>query len=176
MHYDNIELAFTGIIHDITESKQTEEQLSIFRKFAENSAQALGMRDIEGNITYANPTLARILGFDRPEDALGTNVRKYYTDKDLPKLENKILPAVVEHGYQTVEIPIRSIDGKLTPVIQSIFLLRDEQGEPLYLANVITDIADRKLAEEELEKHRDRDYDIRGELPGTVSDTVLRRR
>jgi len=150
------EPGFTGIIHDITESKQTEEQLSIFRKFAENSAQALGMEDIEGNITYANPTLARILGFDRPEDVLGTNVRKYYTDKDLPKLENEILPAVVEHGYQTLEIPLRSIDGKLTPVIQSIFLLRDEQGEPLYLANVITDIADRKLAEEELEKHRDR--------------------
>jgi PAS domain S-box-containing protein len=150
------EPGFTGIIHDITESKQTEEQLSIFRKFAENSAQAIGMGDIEGNITYANPTLARILGFDRPEDALGTNVRKYYTDKDLLKLENKILPTVVKKGYQTVELPLLSIDGKLTPVIQSIFLLRDERGEPPYLANIITDITDRKLAEEELEKHRDR--------------------
>ena len=161
--FEDQEPGFTGIIHDITESKQTEDQLSIFRKFAENSAQALGMGDIEGNITYANPTLARILGFDRPEDALGTNVRQYYTPEDLPKLEKEVLPTAIEKGYMTIEMSLVSIDGKLTPTIQSVFIIRDESGTPIHFANVITDITDRKLAEEELEKHRDRLEELVGE-------------
>ncbi len=94
--FQDQEPGFTGIIHDITENKQTEEQLSIFKDFAEYSAQALGMGDMEGNITYSNLPLARMLGFKKPKDVIGTNFREYYASEDLIKLEEEVLPTVVE--------------------------------------------------------------------------------
>jgi PAS domain S-box-containing protein len=140
---------------EIAERKQAQEQLAIFRKFAEASEQALGMADLEGHITYANPTLCRVLGAQKPEDAYGTNVADYYSKEDLPTLREKIIPAVIEQGHQTVEMPLLSADGKVTPSIQSIFLIRDDQGRPFRLANVITDITERKRAEQELARHHD---------------------
>ncbi len=153
---DGQPIGIIGVTRDISERKKAEDQLAIFKRFAEASGQALGMADIDGNITYANPTLTRILGLDNPEDALGSNVRRYYATHDLPKLETKILPTVVEKGYQTVEMPLVSIDGKTTPTIQSIFLIRDEQDKPLCLANVITDITERKHAEEDLRDNEEK--------------------
>lgn len=144
-----------GVTLEITERKRTEEEITIFRKFADASEQGLGMATLEGNITYANRTLCRFLGEQKPEDTWGKNVSLYYAEEDWPKLENEILPAIMEQGHQTVEIPLRAMDGTVTPTIQSIFLIRGEQGEPLYLANVITNITQRKRAEEELRKHRD---------------------
>lgn len=140
---------------EITERKLAEDQLVVFRKFSEASEQALGMADLEGNITYANPTLCRLLGAPRPEAICGTNVANYYLEQDLPTLQNNILPAVIEQGHQEVEMPLVSVDGKATDLIQSIFLIRDDQGNPFRIANVITDITERKRAEEELERNRD---------------------
>jgi PAS domain S-box-containing protein len=144
-----------SVVHDITERKHAEKEIAIFRKFAEASEQGLGMADLEGNITYANPTLCRFLGQQKPEDACGTNVGDYYSETDVPRLQNEILPAVLERGSQTVELPLRSIDGRFTPAIQSIFLIRGERGDPLCFANVITDITERKHVEQELREHSD---------------------
>ena len=150
-----LEQANKALQTKVAERKQTEEQLAVFRKFAEASEQALGMADLEGYINYANPTLCRVLGAQRPQDIYGTNVADYYLKQNLPTLQDEILPAVFEQGHQTVEIPLLSVDGKVTEVIQSIFLIRDDQGKPFRLANVITDIAERKRTEEELRRHRD---------------------
>jgi len=150
-----LEQANKSLQVEIAERKQAEEQLTVFRRFAEASEQALGMADLEGYITYANSTLCRILGAQKPEEIYDTNVADYYPEEDLPTLQNDILPAVVESGHQVVEMPLLSPEGKRTPSIQSIFLIRDDQGKPFRLANVITDITERKQAEEELRRHHD---------------------
>jgi PAS domain S-box-containing protein len=55
----------------------------------------------------------------------------------------------------TVEMPLVSVDGRVTPCIQAIFLIRDKNDDPLYFANIITDVSERKKAEEVLRKARD---------------------
>jgi PAS domain S-box-containing protein len=120
--------------------------MAIFRKFTEASGQGLGMADLEGHVIYANPTLCRFMGEERPDDPVGKHVRTYYAEEDLPMLETEILPAAFEKGQATVEIPLRSLKGEVTPTIQNVFLIRDDKGDPAYLANVITDITGRKRA------------------------------
>ncbi|MBN1343460.1 MAG: PAS domain S-box protein [Phycisphaerae bacterium] len=130
--------------------KRHEGQLAIFRQFAEASGQGFGMADMSGGIIYANPALCRLLGEERREDLLGTNVARYYPEKFRARLEQQIIPTVVAKRQWVGEMPLRSARGSVTPTIQSIFLITDERDRPLYLANVITDISEHKRAEEGL--------------------------
>ncbi|MHC4559896.1 MAG: PAS domain S-box protein, partial [Planctomycetota bacterium] len=147
-----IEFQSTG--RDITERKKAEEQLAIFRKFTEASGQGLGMADLEGRIVYCNEALCRVfLGEETPEDVLGKEVSLYYEPQSRKKIENEILPSILEKGKWIGELPLMSINGKVTPAIQSIFLIRNDIGEPTHFANVITDITERKKVEEELRQY-----------------------
>ena len=150
---------------------KAEAEMALFRRFTEASGQGLGMADLEGNIIYANPTLCRFMGEERPEDLIGKNVRTYYAKEELPIFENKILPAVFKDGKKTAEISLLSLKGELTHTIQNVFLIRSEKGEPVCLANVITDITDRKQAERELERHRDHLEKVVAERTGGLRRT-----
>ena len=153
--YEELEQRVRELEKQSREREQAEEQIALFRRFTETSGQGLGMADLEGRITYANPTLCRLMGEERPEDPIGKPVQSYYAEQDLPRLENEILPTVFKKNQDTAEIPILSLKGELTPTIQNVFLIRNDQGEPVCLANVLTDITDRKKAEMELQRHHD---------------------
>jgi PAS domain S-box-containing protein len=77
---------------DITEHKLAEEQLVIFKKFAEASGQGLGMSDLDGRIVYCNDALCRIFLSDDCESATEKNIQTYYCEDDKVRLQNEILP------------------------------------------------------------------------------------
>ncbi|MHC4264698.1 MAG: PAS domain S-box protein [Planctomycetota bacterium] len=140
---------------EITIRKRAEEQMDIFKRFAEASKDGLGMAELDGKITYVNTTLTKIIGEKKPDDVIGKNVRKYYEPKDLPKLEEEIIPTIIKQGHQTIEMPLLSKDGKSTPTIQSLFLIQDEKGQPFRLANVVTDITELKNIQQQLREHKE---------------------
>jgi PAS domain S-box-containing protein len=151
--------AITGVVlvfRDISERKSREASLAIFRQFAEASQDGFGMADLEGRLTYANPALCRMLGIGESAEAAGTHVSAYYREEDARELVSVIFPKVMETGHQTVELPLRSSGGTLTPTIQSIFTIRSSQGTPVCFANVITDISERIQAEEVLRESEER--------------------
>jgi PAS domain S-box-containing protein len=145
-------VAIQAILRNITDRKKAEQQLAIFKKFAEGSSLAYGFADLNGDIIYINTTLCRILGEEKPEDALGKNVEIYYPDNMKSKLLNKVLPTVKSKGGWTGEIPLQSIRGKVTSTIQNISLIYDDKGKPLYIGNIITDITERRKTEAEIQK------------------------
>ena len=136
-----LEATNKSVLDEITEHKRIAEQTAIFRKFAETSRQGFGMARLDGIITWSNAALAHILGYEIPEEVIGTRIPSYYLEDDRRVLENEILPKVVEQGMCTVEMPLVSIHGRVTPLSQAIFLIRDKDNNPLYLANVLTDIS-----------------------------------
>ncbi|MBN2376223.1 MAG: PAS domain S-box protein [Sedimentisphaerales bacterium] len=138
----------------ISETKQAQEELVIFKKFAEHTEQGFGMADLSGYLTYANPALCRLHQESDPGNSIGQHVSKFYDDQDREWLRNEVLPQVIKQGHFTAEISLRRLKGPSIPTMQSIFVIRDEQDQPICLANVITDISKLKQAEEEVKKHR----------------------
>jgi len=141
--------------HEIMDRKLAEEQLRIFQKFAEASGQGMGIADLDGDIIYTNPALSHILGDEQIEDTLGRNVEFYYPKEYRSKLKNEIFPIVFEKGQWTGELPLLSKQDVFVPCIQGIFLIRDDNGDAINLANIITNITERKRVEDQLAKHKE---------------------
>jgi len=54
-------LRTVGQLLDVTERKQAEQQLAIFKALTENAADAIAMADLEGRVAYGNPAFYRLL-------------------------------------------------------------------------------------------------------------------
>ncbi|OQW94345.1 MAG: hypothetical protein BWK79_06345 [Beggiatoa sp. IS2] len=76
----------------------------------------------------------------------------FYPDLFLERLKNEVLPIVLQKNQWFGETILRSTSGQLIPVLENIYLIRNEAGKPPYLANTITNITDRKHAEVQLEE------------------------
>jgi PAS domain S-box-containing protein len=135
---------------EVEQRRTAEVQLDIFRRFAEAATQGFAMADVDGQITYVNPFLARLFGAQQSEDVIGKHVATYYPSDYLLRREREIMPALRrgEHwqGEQRMVFP----DGLMHPTIHSVFPVHDEKGALLCTAAVITDITELKRAEEAL--------------------------
>jgi PAS domain S-box-containing protein len=162
-------IEFQSVGRDVTERKQAEEQLAIFKKFAEASTQGLGMANLDGRIVYCNDMLCyTFLGEEEPRKALGKHISCYYDEQLSKKMQEQILPLVLEVGQWTGEIPLVSVGGKVTEAIQSIFLIRNDKGEPAYFANVVTDISERKRAEASVRESEEKYRSLIAHIPDVV--------
>ncbi len=142
--------SLSGPIALAMEASRLLEEANTFRQFADASGQGLGMATLDGQIIYINPALARILGETRPADVLGRQIAQYYADDMLTRLQNEVMPAVQQRGEWLGEMAVTSAQGRVTPTLENYFMIRDEDGVPRYIADVLTDITERKQTEAEM--------------------------
>lgn len=134
--------------------RQADGQMEIFQRFLEMSGQALGMANLEGRIFFANSALCRLTGREHPEDLYELDMAVCYPPEGAKRLREEILPLVRQEGQWVGELVVVSLHGHSTPVIENVFLLRDDRGNPLCFATVMTDISERIHMEEELGNYR----------------------
>lgn len=138
------------LAQEVEERKQAEKQLAVFRKFAEASGQGFGISDLQGFIQYTNPAMCRMLGEEHPQAAIGKHFSEYTTPDYAAVIAADHVPVILREGRWMGEGVLRTRQGQLTPTENSSLLIRDDDGRPAYLATVITDIRERKAAEQTL--------------------------
>jgi len=131
-------------------SEQLLGDLAIFRQFAEASPDGFGISDFDGRIVYANPTLCRLFDEAKPEDVIGQNVSRYYSEEYMERRKHEMIPALLREGHWQGEPSVLSRQGRTIPTRQDTFLIRDEKGNPARIAVVVIDITARKQEEETL--------------------------
>ncbi|MBP7998931.1 MAG: PAS domain S-box protein [Chloroflexi bacterium] len=141
-----------GQIAIAIENTRLLEEANNFRQFAELSSQGMGFADLQAHVAYANPALIRMLGYASADEVVGHPVNLFYPEHLHPILTQQIQPTVMNGGQWTGEMTMRSVHGHLIPTYESFVLLYDQHGHPRYIADLITDMTDRKQAELDLQE------------------------
>jgi PAS domain S-box-containing protein len=129
--------------------KQTEEALRASEKkcrtMFESTQEAIVSTDSDGIIISANPAAAKIFGFQKPEELIGSHGSERYADL---KQREKLFEELIKKGFvKNYELTFKRADGTLVEILGSATLYRDEQGNIEWVEGFFSDISDRKRAE-----------------------------
>ncbi len=138
-------------IRDITERKSAEEALreseEKYRCLVENLNDIIYTIDTQGVLTYASPIIEKIIGYTAKE-VVGQHFSRFIYPDDLPGLIARF-QQVMGGEFAPYEFRIVHKSGTILYVRTSSRLLLKE-NQKLGLTGVITDITERKYAEEAL--------------------------
>ena len=140
-------------IHDMTEHtkavadlREAEEK---YRAIFENAVEGIYQTSMDGGFISANPALAKIYGYDSPDELINnfTGVGKdVYVD---PTTRSKLISHLEEKGFVSeFEAQVYRKDGSIVWTSESARLVRDEAGRPIYYEGFVEDISQRKVAAE----------------------------
>jgi len=138
-----------GISRDITERHHLMNELQRFKRFADNSAQGFGMVRMDHQVIYMNSRMCKMLGCPMDE-ANGHLLTRFYPPDIQQRLQQEVIPHVIAHGHWEGELRACPLHGDEFPTWESFFLIRDEQGQPLYLGDVMSDISEQKRVAQQL--------------------------
>lgn len=121
-----------------------------YRHIVEGMSDGLGVVDNRGKITFVNGPICKMLGYDR-KDLLNHSLSEFLDDENLKILEEERVQRI--NGKQgSFELEWNGANGrKFHSLVSAAFLFDKDQHFTGSIA-VITDITERKRAEETLKK------------------------
>lgn len=128
--------------------KKAEEK---YRRIFENAIEGIYQTTIGGQIISANPAMAKILGYDSPEDLMSrvTDIgSQLYVSREFREtFLNMIRKEKIVSGY---EVQFLRKDGSTIWVSLHARLFEDRDGNPMNIEGIFSDITSRKKATEAL--------------------------
>ena len=140
---------------EIALRRRTEEELRAsevkYRNIFENAVEGIFQVTPEGRLIGANPALARMHGFDSPEDMLAADLdvsQDYYAD---PEQRQTFVTRIYEEDtISCFEFEAYRRDGRRMWISMNARAVRDAEGRVIYHEGTMEDISERKAAEEQL--------------------------
>ncbi|MEN6617566.1 MAG: PAS domain S-box protein, partial [Syntrophorhabdus sp.] len=134
--------------------RKTEEK---YRSIFEDAIDGIFQTSVEGRFMAANPSLARIHGYDSPQELIQS---VYDISKQLyvhPEDRQKLIGRLQRYGSVTdFETEMYSRDGDIHWISMNIRSVKDERGNVRYYEGTMLDITERKQAEASLHESEER--------------------
>lgn len=147
---------FEGLVvdaRDITESKRIEEALrdseERFRMIIEISGEGIGIRDVDGRLTFVNERFAEMFGYT-VQEVTGMNVFDLVAPEDRQTMSEAAERRRTTGKMEQIDLSFIRKDGSRLAVILSASPLFDAAGNYSGSLGMLTDITERKHLEEQL--------------------------
>ncbi len=147
-----------AIIMDVTERKKMEEKLreseEKFRGMAERSFDAIAIVNLEGNITYASPSVGKVLGYPQNE-VVGKSFLEYFSPDTLSNASQLFADLMQGKSLEGLQLGLPRKDGTIATVeINAAPIIMN--GKVTGIQAVFRDITERKKIEERLRESEER--------------------
>ncbi|MGE5658911.1 MAG: EAL domain-containing protein [Actinomycetota bacterium] len=148
-------VGYVGTLTDISDRKASEIALrqaeEKYRSIFENAIEGIFQITPKGHYLSANPALARIYGYESPEELM-TKLhdldRQLYVD---PVRRSEFIRLVEEQGSVfEFESQVYRADGSKIWVSENARAVCDAEGQLLYYEGTVENITNRKVTEEKL--------------------------
>jgi PAS domain S-box-containing protein/putative nucleotidyltransferase with HDIG domain len=127
-----------------------------YRSIFENAIEGIFQRSPDGRLISANPSFARIFGYNSPEDLMANVtdfVHQVYVDPDRGAEFARLMDT--EKEVRNFEYQARRKDGSQAWISINGHAVRDENGVLLYYEGMSEDVTERKLSESRLKLAKD---------------------
>jgi adenylate cyclase len=139
----------------LIQRKQAEELLRIaqekYHSIVENAIAGIFQSTPSGGYISANPALAKLYGYDSPQELMSdiTNISQQLYVNQARRLEF-VAAMEADNAVSGFESMVCRKDGRRIWVSENVRAVRDAKGELLYYEGTVSDITERKLAQEAL--------------------------
>jgi PAS domain S-box-containing protein len=147
-------LSYDGLIRDITNRKIAEETVreseERYRQLVETMNEGLAMADRDYIFTFVNEKLAEMLGYSR-EEMVGHHLLEFVHEEYQGFMKDQMAKRRTGET-KSYEVDWRAKDGRKVYTLVSPRGFYDSEGQFTGSLGVLTDITDRKRAEEALQR------------------------
>ena len=139
-------------VHALAEQRHAEES---YRKLFEGSVDGIYVTTPAGALLNANPALARMMGYDSPEDLIRGASDIAHTIYVHPAARAEYQSLMQRDGMvREFEYQVRARDGAVLWLSDSATAVRDETGEIIRYEGTVRDITDQRRAEDAIAEGR----------------------
>jgi PAS domain S-box-containing protein len=138
-----------GVVQDITERKRAEEALLVTDRAVNSAASGIAFIDLEGRITFANPSCLQMWGFALEGDVLGKPFQFFLCSAQEAATAWR---TAVATGAWRGELAARKKDGSEFVVQVSAGLVKDKHGQPICLMVSLADVTESRRMHEILDR------------------------
>ncbi|HBQ99900.1 MULTISPECIES: adenylate/guanylate cyclase domain-containing protein [unclassified Roseofilum] len=154
--------------HLIESLKQAEDK---YRRIFESALEGVFQATPDGKYISANPALARIYGYDSPEDLINGIVNieeQLYVDRE--QRQNFLELMDSNHEVSGFESEVYRKDGTVIWISENARSVYDKEGNFLYYQGFIEEITERKSAEAERQQFIEDMFEVNTNLEIALSD------
>lgn len=153
-------IGFYGISRDVTEKYKSEEAIrkseKKYRNIMETMEEGYFEVDKKGNYTFVNDAMCKIHGCEKKE-LIGLNNREYTSPEEAKRTFD------VYNGVYKTDKPAKITDfeiikknGSRANMETSVYLMKNEQNEPIGFRGISRDVTERVKAEKAIRKSEEK--------------------
>jgi len=140
---------FQTVARDITERKKVEEALIIKDNAINSSINAIAIADLEGYLTYVNPSFLRMWRYKSEKEVLGKLNTIFWQAKEKAA---EVVQALREKEGWIGELVAKRKDGSIFDVQLTSSMVIDKSGKPICMIATFIDISESKKAQLQLKE------------------------
>ncbi|MEG5138189.1 MULTISPECIES: PAS domain S-box protein [unclassified Microcoleus] len=142
-----------GFARDITESRESEQQLLRLKAILEATTDWVGMADCQQRTIYLNQAAREMLKVGADASLAEVRISDLTSPKSVDTIMNVGIPAASRDGVWSGETIWQTLDGEEIPVSQVIIVHKSESGEVEFMSTIARNISNRKRAEQSLQQN-----------------------